>query len=30
VRLGDVAGLFADPDDVVRRLVPVLQSSGVW
>lgn len=30
VRLGDVAGLFADPDDVARRLVPVLQSSGVW
>jgi len=30
VRLGDAAGLFADPDDVVRRLVPVLQTSGVW
>ncbi len=30
VRLGDAAGLFADPDDVVRRLVPVLQTSGAW
>jgi len=30
VRLGDAAGLFADPDDVIRRLAPVLQTSGVW
>lgn len=29
VRLGDAAGLFADPDDVVRRLVPVLELAGI-
>jgi hypothetical protein len=30
VRLGDAAGLFADPEDVVRRLEPVLELAGVW
>lgn len=29
VRLGDAARLFADPDDVVRRLEPVLELAGV-
>ena len=30
VRLADAAGLFADPDDVARRLEPVLELAGVW
>jgi hypothetical protein len=29
VRLADAAGLFADPDDVARRLEPVLRLAGV-
>lgn len=30
VRLADAAGLFDDPDDVARRLKPVLAAAGVW
>jgi hypothetical protein len=30
VCLADAAGLFADPDDVVRRLRPVLNAAGIW
>jgi len=30
VRRGDAAGLFADPDDVIRRLEPVLRLAGLW
>ncbi len=29
VRLADAAGLFADPDQVARRLTPVLVTAGV-
>lgn len=29
VRLADAAGLFSDPDDVARRLQPVLATAGV-
>lgn len=29
VRLADAAGLFADPDDVARRLRPVLATAGI-
>lgn len=30
VRLADAAGLFADPDDVARRLRPILDAAGIW
>ncbi|MGH9136873.1 MAG: DUF993 family protein [Acidimicrobiales bacterium] len=30
VRLADAAGLFADPDDVARRLRPILNAAGIW
>ena len=29
VRLGDAAGLFADPGEVIHRLTPVLVGAGV-